>query len=401
MTTAGGYYRISNDSKAHFWRSDYHSAGGLAGKREKVLEDNGSSARIDRRKFIRIASMFGGGIMLVACAPAAVVPTPTAIPKAAAGTPAASPGTPTAAAKPKVSAKVQLATAASGIGFHMMSALVAEELFLKEEGITQEMVGFVGGGDVVRGLVDGGSHIGQPTPSAVAIAVAEGQPVRIIAENLPFPTISWVVKADSPLKSMKDVKGKKIGYSRPGSVSQTYAFSALRAVGIKAEEVNMVAAGGAPDQLTAVRSGVIDVGWVNDPLLSQELLKKDIRILGTAAEYIPDWSENMLATTVDYAKAHGDILTAYLRAHQKALEYTKSNPDKAAEIWAKGQKIDADVAKLAMKNYPINKYTAKVTPATLKAITEDMLANNQVKTAPDWSKIVDQSFLPPELRTTL
>ncbi|MDP2661110.1 MAG: ABC transporter substrate-binding protein [Dehalococcoidia bacterium] len=367
------------------------------------MEDQRTSARIDRRQFLRIASLAGGGIILLGCAPAAVAPTPTAAPKAASANPtAAGAAGPTVAAKPKLSANVKLATAASGIGFHMLSALVAVELFLKEEGITEEMIGFVGGGDVVRGLIEGGTQVGQPTPTAVAIAVEQDQPVRIIAENLPFPTITWVAKADSPLKSMKDIKGKKLGYSRAGSVSQTYAFTVLRAVGLKPDtDVTLVAVGGAPENLIAVRAGIIDVGWVNDPLVSQELMKKDIKILGTAAEYIPDWSENMLSTTVDYAKANGDVLTAYLRAHQKALDYIKSNPDQAAVIWAKGQNIDPEVAKLAMKNYPIQKFTSKINPATLKAITDDMLANAQVKTAPVWAKIVDQSFLPPELRSTL
>ena len=374
-----------------------------SGGMEKFVDDRRTPARIDRRHFLKVASLVGGGIFLVACSPAAVAPTPTAAPKASAGTPAAAgAASPTAVAKPKVSATIQYATTASGIGFQMLAPLVAMEMFFKDEGITQTLISYAGGGDTVRGLLEGGNQVGQPAPNAIALAVDQGQPLRVISENLPFPTVFWVVKADSPLKTMKDIKGKKLGYSRAGSVSQTYAFTALRALGFKPEtDVTMVAAGGSPDQLTAVRGGVIDIGWVNDPLMSQELLKKDLRIVGSSAEYIPDWSESMLATTADYAKANGDILTAYLRAHQKDMDYIKSNPDGAATIWAKGQNVDVEVAKLAMKNYPLQKFTAKISPATLKAISDDMISNQQVKTAPDWKKIVDQSFLPPELRSTI
>ena len=145
----------------------------------------------------------------------------------------------------------------------------------------------------------------------------------------------------------------------------------------------------------------MDAGWSLDPLLSQELMKKDIRVLGFAAEFIPNWSEAMLATTADYAKANGDVLTAYLRAWEKAMAFIKSSPEKAAEIWGKGQQIDLEVARASVKNYPIQKYTSRVNPATMKAIAEDMLANKQVKEAPPWEKIVDQSFLAPELRTTI
>lgn len=265
------------------------------------MEGNDTMEKMDRRRFLKLASLGGGGILLVACAPAAVVPTPTAAPKTGIGAPTPAP---TAAAKPRVSASIDFASTAGGVGFFMMPYLVAQELFLKEEGITQKMTVFGGGGDTVRGLVTGGQQIGHPAPNSVAIAAAEGQPVRIIAENLPFCSTYWFTKADSTLKSMKDLKGEKLGYSRPGSISQTYAFTALRSLGFKPDEdVQMVGAGGPPEQLTAVRTGVIDVGSLNDPLLAQELLKKDIRVLAAANDFIPSWSETMLTTTADYAKA--------------------------------------------------------------------------------------------------
>lgn len=364
------------------------------------MEERLPTARIDRRQFLKIASLAGGGIFLVACAAPAAAPTVTPAPRAAPATVA--PSTPTPAAKPKISASIDFAATAGGVGVHMMPALVAQELFLKGEGISQRITAFSGGGDTVRGVVTGGQQIGQPAPNAVAIAVAEGQPIRIIADNLPFATIFWIVKPDSPLKSMKDLKGKKLGYSRPGSVSQTYAFTALRALGLEPDkDVQLVSAGGAPDQLAAVKGGVVDAGWLTDPLLTQELLNKEIRILANTNEFIPAWSESMIATTVDYTKSNPEVLTGYLRAHQKALDFIKSNTEKAAEIWGKGQGVAPEVAKVAVKNYPIEKFTSRINPAILKAITDDMLANKQIKEAPDWKQIVDQSFLAPELRSQI
>lgn len=231
-------------------------------------------------------------------------------------------------------------------------------------------------------------------------AFLEGQPVRIIANNLPFATMPWIVKPDSPIKSMKDLKGKKLGYSRPGSASQTLAFIALRAVGLDPEkDVQMIAVGGAPDSLTAVRTGVIDAGFSVDPVATQEMLRNNVRILAIASEFVTNWTDVVLATSVDYAKSNGDVLAAYLRAHQKAMDFIKTNPEKAAEIWGKEQGIDLVVAKAAIKNYPLEKWSSRLDPAGLKAVGDDMVTNKQVKEPPPWDKIVDQSFLAPELRT--
>lgn len=363
------------------------------------MEERPATATVGRRQFLKVASLGGGGLFLLACSAPVAAPTPTPLPAARA---APAPATVTPTPQPKIIASIDFAATAGGVGVHMMPALVAQELFLKEEGIAQKITAFSGGGDTVRGVVTGGQQMGQPAPNAVAIAVAEGQPIRIIADNLPFATIFWITRPDSPVKSMKDLKGKKLGYSRPGSVSQTYGFTALRALGLEPDkDVQLVPAGGAPDQLAAVKGGVIDAGWLTDPLLTQELLKKEVRILASSNEFIPVWSESMIATTVDYARSNTEVLAAYLRAHEKAMAYIKSSSEKAAEIWAKGQGVSPEVAKAAVKNYPIEKFTSRVNPAILKAVTDDMLANKQIRDAPDWKKIVDQSFLAPELRSQI
>lgn len=336
-------------------------------------------------------------MLLAACGPTVAPRTPVAAPTVA---PTETPTpTPTATVRPAASASISFATMSGGTGLQMLPLLVAQELFLEAEGIAQKTVPFPGSGETVHAVVASGQQIGHPAPNSAVIAAEQGRPIRIIANNLPFPSIVWAVKPDSPLKSMKDLKGQRLGYSRSGSISQTYAFAALRAVGLSPnQDVTMVAAGSVADQFAGIQAGTLDAGWLIDPLLTQELLKKTVRVLSPSYELIPAWSESVLVTTVSYAKSNGDVLRAYLRAHQKAMDFIKNNPDKSAEIWARSQDIAVDVARAALKFYPVQRFTSRIDTPALKAIASDMLTNKQIEQAPDWSQIVDQSFLALELR---
>ncbi len=361
------------------------------------MDEAESATKIGRRRFLKLTGAVGGGMLLAACGPVDAPRTPVAAPAVSpTDTPAP---TPTATVRPAASASISFATMSGGTGLQMLPLLVAQELFLEAEGIALKTVPFPGSGGAVRAVIASGQQIGHPAPNSAAVAAEQGQSIRIIANNLPFPSIVWAIRPDSPLKSMKDLKGRRLGYSRSGSISQTYAFAALRAVGLTPnQDVTMIAAGSVTDQLAGIQAGTLDAGWLVDPLLTQELLKKTVRVLSPSYELIPAWSESVLVTTANYAKANGELLRAYLRAHQRAMDFIKNNPDKSAEIWAKSQDIAVDVAQAALKAYPVQRFTSRIDPPALKAIAADMLANKQIQQAPDWSQIVDQSFLALELR---
>ena len=61
-------------------------------------------------------------------------------------------------------------------------------------------------------------------------AILAGADLKIISDNvLTVAEFVWAVKPDSPIKSIKDFKGKKIGYTNPRSTSQALARMLLQA----------------------------------------------------------------------------------------------------------------------------------------------------------------------------
>lgn len=272
--------------------------------------------------------------------------------------------------------------------------------FDQKEGISVQRVNLEGGGATIRGLTDGGLHIVVPSLTATVLAFQQGLPVRVIASGFGSAgAIAWVARADSPLKSFRDIKGKKIGYSRPGSNTHFHALEAVRAAGLKPEDITLVPVGSAPAAWTAVKTGVVDVAWSVEPLPTRIALQKEGKIVWTGEDVMGDWVEAAVVTTEDHIKKNREALQRYMRSYIKAMDFVKNNPEEAVRIWAEivGFK-DVDLARTAIKNWPAKAWSVRFTPAQLKEVERSLRVMNQIDKPVDWKRLVDQSFLPAEMR---
>src|SRR4051794_36497234 len=131
----------------------------------------------------------------------------------------------------------------------------------KKHGLTLELLYTQGAGEtqqaVIAGSVDIGASVGV---MGVLSAFSKGAPIRVIgAEMTGAGDLFWYVKADSPIKSLKDVgDGKTIAYSTVGSSTHGVVTAFIKQYDLKARPV---ATGSPPTTLTQVMSDQIDVGW--------------------------------------------------------------------------------------------------------------------------------------------
>ncbi len=113
---------------------------------------------------------------------------------------------------------------------------------------------------MISGSVDIGVAAGV---MGVLGAYSKGAPVRIIgAETTGAGDLYWYVKADSPIKTLKDTEGKTISYSTNGSSTHGIVTAFMKQYSLKAKPTGT---GGPPGTLTQVMSGQIDVGWSAPP----------------------------------------------------------------------------------------------------------------------------------------
>ena len=203
--------------------------------------------------------------------------------------------------------------------------------YFKEEGA--DVTGIIssgGGGTSVRNAMSGVAY-GEANPGAIAVAIQHGADLRIVSDNvLTIAEFVWLVKKDSPIKTIKDLKGKKIGYTNPRSTSQALDILMLKKAGLKPDDAELLKTGGFGPMVAALELGQIDVAPVTEPLWSQN--KNKYRVLITGAEALPPLDNVVGVVTAEAAKTRGDFIRAVIRARRRAVQFMKEHPAEAAEI---------------------------------------------------------------------
>jgi NitT/TauT family transport system substrate-binding protein len=282
-------------------------------------------------------------------------------------------------------------------------AVAREKGFFKEVGI--DISGFLtstGGGTSVRNTLAGDLPFGEVAPPAAIEAIRAGQPLKIIcagAESV--ADILWIAKPDSPMSSIKDIEGKKIGYTSPGSVTNMLILMAMKAQGVDASKVTLVPAGGIGANLTAVLSGAIDAGMTGEPIWSQEKAKVK-PVFWTKDVLPPQMTQTVGIVTSDYAKDHADKVRAIIEGRREGVKFIAAHPDEAADITAKAYSIDAHLTREVFRHFLEIHYWSEggFDYKAMDRMVEGLEIVGKLKEPMDWPKVVDTSFLPRDLHAT-
>ena len=297
-----------------------------------------------------------------------------------------------------------------GVGTNGMPYGVAlKKGFFKEAGI--DITGIrssPGGAPTIRNLLAGDLPFAEAGLTAIVAAVRGGADIKIIAGTTNTTAeIGWVVKKESPIKTIQDLKGRKLGFTNPNSTTHALALMLLEAAGLKPTEATTISTGGFGPGLAALEHGELDCAPFAEPLYAAS--KGKYRLLVWSTDVLPALVDTLAITTERTAKAKPDFLKGMLAARRKAVEFMAADPHGAAALIAADYKVEPDVAEEVIKQ--MMKKATKLNIAhwglgniyveTLDNLiaAQKLLGNDASKV--DWSKMIDQSFLPQDLRTKL
>ncbi len=150
-----------------------------------------------------------------------------------------------------------------------MPVIVAQDLGLfKKHGVSVKIISLDGGVKVFRAMLAGNIDIAQVPGTVASVAISKGSPAKAILGTLYKFEASMVVRDN--IKSMADLKGKRIGIQQPGGFADILSKSVLRAAKIDPKDVNFVSI--ATEDVPALVADQVDTAILH---VEQEMMAKE------------------------------------------------------------------------------------------------------------------------------
>jgi len=196
----------------------------------------------------------------------------------------------------------------------------------KKHGLEVEVLWTQGSAETQQAVISNSVDVGISIGTLGAFgAFAKGAPIRIIgAEMTGAADLFWYVKADAPIKSMKDANGKTIAFSTVGASTHSIVLQFIRD---QAPNAKAVATGSPPATLTSVMSGQVDVGWAAPPVGLEQLDKKEIRIIATGNDTtFKTQTVRVIAVNQATLVAKKPQLERYMKGYRETIEAMWGDP---------------------------------------------------------------------------
>jgi NitT/TauT family transport system substrate-binding protein len=274
--------------------------------------------------------------------------------------------------------------------------------FFKKAGI--DITGVIngeGGGTSVRALIASDLGYGETSPAAGIAAINEGQDIRIVdigSRSLADNVI--IVMPNSPIKTVRDLKGKKFAISNPKSLGEMTAVVAAEKVGLNPSDIQRVALGNLSGALTALENNVVDATSIPGILFLMRGGESKYRVI-MGPKDLPLLPPAAGLATGDLMKNHPDKLRAILAARREAVKFIYEHTADASKILEKvyaplpPKDVDTMMQQLVeARFYSEGRIEMPLLETTVRAMKYVGMLDHDV----DLSKMVNASFLPSDLQ---
>jgi NitT/TauT family transport system substrate-binding protein len=231
-----------------------------------------------------------------------------------------------------------------------LPVFVAQENHLFEkEGVKLQTISLDSSNDLVNALVAGQADL-LPAVSLVPIVHLEIQhpgKVRILSHSLMNPSNALdkiLVKEDSPIRTLPDLQGKKIGLF-PGTAPQKMFITFLKKHGVRAESVSFVQLAPAA-QLASLESGAVDALFSYEPVTTTALVHGGSRALygSVYADLLNPCPIGVSVISRNFERKNAALAARSVRVLQEGIQFMAAHPQEARTLLPKFTRIKPEIA---------------------------------------------------------
>jgi len=301
------------------------------------------------------------------------------------------PGTSTAAASSADTGPIKMTVGYSALGAAYSDLYVCEDYgIFKKHGLDAELKFINSSSQTLSALASDSVQMAPGVAKAMASGILKGVDIKFISLNI--PVYYFEMWGKSSIKSLDDIKGKKIGLTSPGSSGDASVDAMLKAKGWPADAVEKVYVGSTSAEVTALKKGAIDALVTQPPTGTQT---RDFGFVKITDMTPYPAAANVYAVTSEYYEKNKEAVTRFLKADLECLSILHQDKEKTVASIQKHSGVD-DRA-LAEYSYdffePVWQKVPSIDPALIEAAFDE--AGKEQKTDPpsDISKYIDDSIV--------
>lgn len=261
---------------------------------------------------------------------------------------------------------------------------------LKSDKVPVKWVLSQGSNRALEFLSSGSIDFGSTAGLAAVLSKANGNPIKGVYL---FSRPEWtalLVPKDSPIKSIKDLKGKKVAATK-GTDSFLFLLRSLHAEGLQKSDIEHVSLQHA-DGRAALEQGRVDAWAGLDPLMAGSEIEAGSRLIHRNVAFN---TYGFLNTTEKFARENPDYVRKVIAAYEKARQWIIANPEETAKLVAEEAKLPLPVARLQLtRNDFRNPIPGEEHAKALKAAAPILLKEDLVRKGTDVNKVVDDLIEP-------
>jgi ABC-type nitrate/sulfonate/bicarbonate transport system substrate-binding protein len=265
----------------------------------------------------------------------------------------------------------------------------------KQHGLDVEISNFGGDARLQQAMAADGVDISLGSGPGLAFIV-KGSPVKGIAAMAGPPLLfALVVRNDDSVKTVDDLKGRKIGVSTVGSVTSWIISEVSRQHGWGFDGINQVPIGENAARVAAVRSKALDGCIVDLASALNYVQRGEGRILLRFGDLVKDFHIHVIFATDKIIAERPQALRGFLAGWFETIALMRRDKPKSVAIAADVMGTDAPTAAgIYDELMPMFSDTGRFDPKALAVLRRSFVEMKTLNEEPDMSRLYTEAFLP-------